>query len=71
MPITFPATQPDVGPEAVDKPVPAPARVGSPQSHDIAEPKLDDVCLAGGHYDEPNCGEAIASCITAAQSIRA
>ena len=71
MPGAFPAAQPDVGPEPVDEPLLASARVRSPQTDDVAEAKLDDFRPAGGHYDNSSWRDAIASPITGAQSIRA
>ena len=71
VPGACPAPQADVGSEPVDKPLLTSARMGAPQTDDVAEPKLDDFRLARGHYDHSSWRDSIASPITAAQSSRA
>jgi hypothetical protein len=52
--LAFPAAQADVGSEPVDQPLLSSTGVNASQRHDIAEPKLHDTRLFGGHYDCPN-----------------
>jgi hypothetical protein len=49
VPIAFPAAQPDVRPKPVDEPLPAPARVGSPQGHHVAQAEFDNYGHVAGH----------------------
>ena len=70
VPTALPATQSNVRAEAVNQPLPAPARVGSPQIHEVSEAEFNDLRLLGGHYASPSWRHAAKS-ITAADSIRA
>jgi hypothetical protein len=54
MPVAFPAPQPDVRPEPVDQPLPAPAGVRSKQIYDVAKAELDDPGKIARHYAGPN-----------------
>jgi hypothetical protein len=40
------AAQADVGPESVDKPLVAAARMGAAQGHHVPEPEFDDLWLS-------------------------
>jgi hypothetical protein len=53
------AAQPDVGPEAIDKPLRATTGVCSPQAQDIAEAELDDCGPIGAHYGSSGGGRRI------------
>ncbi|MFI5258158.1 MAG: hypothetical protein ACHQ01_00895 [Candidatus Limnocylindrales bacterium] len=71
MAIAAATPEPDVGPQPVHQPQLAATRVSPPQTDHVAESKLDDFWLAGGHYPSLGLRDAMDSPITAAQSIRA
>jgi hypothetical protein len=65
------AAQSYVGAESIDQPLAPTTGMGSPESNDVAEPKLDDFGLTCTHAEQPIRRGAIKTSISAAQSIRA